>query len=365
MRDDFKKYLTGAILAGAVMAPGAVWAQTDDPADAGAIEEDLDEAVEEDLESGEAAEKPWTVSATLLTRAYQGMFADPANQDPALDPRNGQAGPASAAFDRWLNLYVVSAGYSYEDFSFGADLTWSHWMTRGGGSVEPNEFRFEDTGLSASWSGYEIEPIDTTVSARYSATLPTSLESRTSNLIVGNTLTTSASKTFFEKLTLSYSLAGSWTPHTTEMATNAPDTVQILRETDPLTTASGEFPDNEYYNSQFALTNALSASIPVWDKLNASISYSLTKYWTYHVDNDDALAADIDGIQTGRMTSDVSIAAASLSYPIGDYVNVSGGIRTAQAPKTSDNSSFRFPWWDTTSAASNRSAFQLAITGTY
>lgn len=364
MRDDFKKYLTGAILAGAVMAPGAVWAQVDDVPSVGAAEEDLDEVVEEDLESGDVAEKPWSLSATLVNRFYQGMFTDLENDDPGLNPKNGQAADPSAAFDRWLNIYVLGGSYTYEDFSFGGEVLWTHWLTVGGGLNEPNEIRFEDASVSASWSGYTIEAIDTKVSAGYELGIPLSDVSRTSGLIVSNSLSAGVSRTFFDKLTLKYSLGGSWLPHDQKVATADPEVVGIFRENervaDDVVAIGG-------VNTEFALSNSLSASIGVWEDLRASIGYTFTKYWTYDqgYTPDDPETPNVDGIQYGRMTSDLTTATASLSYPIGDYVSLSGGLRTVQQPKTPDNSSFQFPFWNFTSAARNSSAFQLAITGSY
>lgn len=364
MRDNFKKYLTGALLAGVVLVPNAAWATGGDPATRdsaiGSDEDDLDAAVDEELESGEAAEKAWSVSATLLSRVYQGTFVGLENEDPNLNPDNAK--DPGYAFDRWLNLYVLDGAYTYQDFTFGAEVLWSHWLTPGGGLNEPYEVRFEDPSVSASWSGYNIEPIDTRVTAKYTASLPASDVSRTANLVLSNSLSAGLSHTFFDKLSLSYSLGGTWNAHTKKVATVDAETAQIYREDELL---GNEVPSILGINTQFSLSNSFGASIPVWEDLSASIGYSITKYWTYHVDNNDEFKADADYIQTGRMTSDLSTATASLSYPIGEYVQVSGGIRTVQQPKSDDNSTFRFPWWNFDGAAGNRSAVQLVVSGSY
>jgi hypothetical protein len=362
MHDNFKKYITGAFVAGALLAPGAAWAQAEqlgNPVES--AEESLDEAVEEELEADGAAEKPWSVSATLLTRGYQGLFIGLENEDDGLSA--DAADTPSSAFDRWLNLYVLAGGYSLDDFSFGAEIVWSHWMTPGGGYNEQYEFRFEDPSLSASWKGYEIEPIETTISASYLASLPASDVSQTANLVLGNSLSATASRKFFDAISLSYTLGGGWSAHTTEVATVSPETAQIYRETDRV--GNGGLATHNGYNTQFSLTNALAASFPIWDKLSGAASYSMTKYWTYDVDNDDQFTPDGDAIQTGRMTADRTVASLGLSYPIGDYVSLGGGIRTVQAPKTDDNRSFRFPWWNFSGSARNASAFQLSVTGSY
>jgi hypothetical protein len=357
MRDTLKRYITGAILAGAVLIPGAAWA---DGGVLGNPTQTAGETVEEDLEAGEEEKKAWSVSATVLSRGYQGLFTGLENGDDGLSSEN--AADTSYSYDRWLNLYVLAGNYTVEDFTFGASMVWSHWLTPGGGLNEPYEFRIEDPSLTASWAGYEIAPIDTTISASYSAALPVSDVSRTSNMVLGSSLATTASRTFFDKLSLSYTLGGGWTAHTREDATVTADNVQIYREDEVV---GNDLVQIGGLNTQFSLTNALGASFPIWDKLSGSVSYSMTKYWTYHVDNDDEMTPDVEGIQTGRGTADLTVASAALSYPVGDYVSLAGGVRTSQAPKSADNRTFRFPWWNFSSAAGNRSAIQLSVTGTY
>ncbi len=357
MRDILNKYVTGAaLLVGLALVPGSAFAQV------GAQETDeLDEVVEDELdEEGEEDEKAWSVSATLLTRVYQGMFAELENQDPDLSSPN--ASDPADAFDRWMNIYVLSGGYTLSDFSFSADVFWTHWMTPGGDSNGPYKLRFQDPELSASWSGYTFESIDTTVSARYALGLPASKISQAAGLVVSNSLSANVSRTFFDKLSLKYSLGGSWMPHSEPDQVLPENIVDVYRPNE----AIGSDVRVGGLNTQFGLTNALSASIPVWDKLSASASYSLTKYWTYHQDNDDENTSPHATI--GRGTADMTLASVALSYPLGDYVNLSGGIRTQQTPKTADNSSFRFPFWSFSgrnAAAGNRSAVQLSVSGSY
>ena len=358
MRDTFLKRCAtaAALVAGLVLAPSLAAAQ----ADVGAAEEDLDEAVEEELESGDAAEKPWSISATLVNRVYQGVFSNLENQDPELSP--GKAADPAASFDRWLNVYVISPSYKLDDFSFAGEVIWTHWLTPGGGLNGPYEFRFDDISLSASWSGYTIEAIDTNVSASYSLGLPTSDVSQTSSLIVSNSLSGSVSRTFFDKLSLSYSLAGSWLPHQSTSPTGDVDVVDIYRENE----RHGDRAVIGGLNTEFALTNSLAASFTVWEDLSLSASYALTKYWTVYQDNDDEFTPrGVEGINTGRSTVDILSTSVNLSHPIGEYVSLSGGIRTQMQPKTSDSHSLRFPFWDMSGAPRNSSARQIAGTGSY
>lgn len=354
MREFWKRHIiAAAALTGLVLLPGLAWAQ----GATGGLEDDLDEAVEDELDSGDAAEKPWSVSATFLTRAYQGMFVSLENQDDEFSSSNAK--DTSHAFDRWLNLYVLTGGYSIGDFRLGAEFVASHWMTPGGGMNSPYELRFEDTTLSGSWSGCKIEPIDTTISAGYSLVAPTSVASRASGLIAVNTLSLSLSRTFVDNISLSYSLGGSWLPHRSTSPVFDEETVGIYRPAERVQT--GVVVDG--VNTEFGLTHSLSAGFPIVGDLKGSVGYSITKYWSYHRDNDDEYTSDYAVV--GRGTADITTATAGLSYKLHDHVSLAGGIRTRQQPKTSDNSAFRFPWWNFEGAGSNASAIQMSVTGSY
>ncbi len=361
MRDNFKKYLSGALLAGVVLAPSVTWAQDTKGADEttkSSTESNDSATVEKDADAKkDANKKPWSVSATVLTRAYQGMFTGLADQNPKYSSPN--AADPSASFKRWLNLYVVDLGYSVGDFSFGAEGVVSQWLTTAGGYNGPHEVRLEDTALTASWSGYNIEAIDTRISAGYELDLPTSTVSRAAGLIAANSLGVSVSHTFFDKLSLSYTLGGSWLPNVSPDAELPANVVNIYRPEEKV----GSDVRVGGLNTEFGLSNGLKARIPVWDKLSASVSYSITKYWTYADQNNDQYTSTY--AKVGRGTSDVTSASLALSYPINDYLSVAGGIRNRQLPKTADNSSLKFPWWDFTGAADNASAIQFSVTGSY
>jgi hypothetical protein len=382
MRDGLKIGLTGAALVALIGLPSTAFAQvapsqTDIEASNDELDEDVDAMIEEEAEE----KKPWEVSASLTTRVGQGTFV---NQVP--DTETGQdLGSADAFANRVVNVYSLSPSYTLDDFTFAGDLTFTHWLTRGGGTSsvpyssngnKPNEFRLQDIGLTAAWAGYDIEPIDARVSANFATYLPTSKVSQTENLILTNILGGSLSKTFFDKLTLNYGLSGLWLPHTTTSPTIDPEVADTIRTGTLLVDATSDLAGNGEakvagYNIEYGLGTSLSASIPVWEDLSFSASYSLTKYWTYKIDNDDDRASieeDDTGtriVDTGRATADISTTTVSLSYPVNDYLSLSGGLYTRGPVKTLDNKGFRFPFWNTQGAANNFSAVQVSITGSY
>jgi hypothetical protein len=383
MRDGFKIGLTGAALVALIGLPSTAFGQAAPPADSDveASDEELDEDVDAMIEEEAEEKRPWGVSASIMTRVGQGTFVQ---NDP--DTEIGEElGAAEAFSNRVVNVYTLSGSYTLDDFTFGAELGFNHWLTRGGGTGsvpyssnanKPNEFRIQDMGLSASWAGYNIEAIDTRVTASYAAYLPTSRVSQTENLILTNVLGTTLSKTFFEKLTLKYGLSGLWLPHTTTSPTVPQDVDTVQRDA---ALAQGAFSDISSNGQvkipgrslEWGLANSLSASIPIYEDLSFSASYGITKYWTYNADNDDQYTSQettTDGEQVvdiGRGTADIVSTTVSLSYPVNEYLSLSGGLYTRGPAKTADNDALRFPFWNTQGAANNFSAVQFTITGSY
>src|SRR5690554_463534 len=375
-----KTYLCGALLLGAGLMPTSALAQdtvtatgtkSADPTlskaetEAPAVDDTTDISVAAavgDEQTGETDDdKSWSLTASLSTRIYQGMFVGLENPDSNLSSPN--AASTSNSFSRWSNIYTVGAGLKVSDFNFSATAAASHWMSRGDGMNGPYEFRLQDLVLNAGWNGYNIDAIDTRIAANYTLTAPTSTVSRTANLIVGNYLGVSISKTFMRKLGLSYSITGGWTPHSESFATIDREDAQIYRE-DELIGNDVRIPGG--YQTEFSLSHTFAASFPVWDKLRASATYTYGSAWSEHfADADDPFTSPQAGVQSGRNYGDGTTATAGLSYPLNDYLRLAGGISTSQQPKTDENRGFRFPWWNFNGAAANRSSVNLSLSGTY
>ena len=381
MRDGLKIGLTGAALVALIGLPSAAFSQVAPPGGAEASDDELGEDVDAMVEEEAEEKRPWSVSAGLMTRVGQGVFV----KQEADTEVGEEVGEADAFADRVVNVYSLSGSYTLEDFTFGLEMGFNHWLTRGGGysavpyssnANEAQEFSFQDIGLTASWAGYNIEPIDTKVTANYAAYLPTSKISQTENLILTNVLGAGLSKTFFEKLTLSYSLSGLWLPHTTNAPTVSADVDTVQRNRALIDGAFSDVTGNGEViqpgrNIEWGLANALSASFPIYEDLSFSASYSVTKYWTYWADNNDENRPEIrddDGnlvADAGRGEADIVSTSVSLSYPVNDYLSLSGGLYSRGPAKSTDNGALRFPFWNTQGAANNFSAFQFSITGTY
>jgi hypothetical protein len=111
-------------------------------------------------------------------------------------------------------------------------------------------------------------------------------------------------------------------------------------------------------NSEFSLLNRLTAVFGLPADLSLTFDYAFIQSWSYAWDNDDSFtAANAD---TGRNLSDISQAVIDVSWqsPL-PYLTISGGVVTAQTPKTANNDGFRFPFFDFEAPNSNSTTFYL------
>lgn len=349
------------------------------------------EAVEnEATEEAQAAGKDWGISFRVGNTIGQGTFVNVSNDSGFTDPDcegppvEGCVGEANNAFDRANLSYGLSGSYQFGDFSTSASIGLVQWLTAGGGINDAREVRFQDIGLGVGYKGWSIDSIGVNISPSASFTLPTSKLSQISTLILGTSLGVSISKTFFDKLGLSLSIGGGKDFH--RFTSPVLDAENLQAEVDEQSLQEELQPEAVIYraggsedlgrglvalsgvNTEWALSFGLGASIPVYEKLRLSASYGLNTAWTYAFDNEDEFTPDVPNVQTGRGVGQGFGTSVTLSYPItlGDVnLGLSGGIRTGGAPKTSDNRSFRFPFWNFSGAASNASALSFAVSASY
>ena len=306
--------------------------------------------------------RAWSVGAGYGLRIGQGTFVDPAGS--FADER----GDGSNAFDRVMNVYSLNASYSFSEFSLSTGLAWTHWLTRGGGANEPNETRFQDMSLAMGWSGTTLGSSGIRLTADASLGFPTSDFSRATSQIVATGAGFNLSRRFFERLSVNFGLNGGKTFHQFNQPvadlSKAGDGNVLFRaggaeQLGQNLVALGD------RNVEYSLGGSVSAGISLMDGMRLGINYGYSTFWTYAsaVDNDDEFRS-LYG-DAGRGRGDVVSTGVSLSYSFLEHFSVSGGIRTAVAPKTSDNQSFRFPFWNMQGAANNWSQLTFGLSANY
>lgn len=328
------------------------------------IAEEAEEAEDELGSDDDDEDKPWSVSASARMNVSQGTFARIANDSQWAD----EVHDGSGAFNRVSMQFSVNPSYRWNDFTFSSSLSFSQWLTAGGGSIRPYEGRFGDLGINASgrFTGWEVDSLGLRVTPSASLNVPIirSPSTRTSTFrgSLGGGL--SASKTFFRQLTLSYSLSGSRSFHD---YTSRVLEIDRIGEENALFRAEGAeavapgLMAVAGINTPWSLNNSLSASFRV-GKVGASVSYAYSRRWSYAVTEEDQYMSELQC--AGRCVGDSMRGSISLSYRLNDRFNLSGGLTSGGLPKTSDQQSYNFPFWNFNSAV-GPSAVNVGISGSY
>lgn len=327
--------------------------------------EALNNLNQNDTKKEEEDKRRWSVNANYGLRIGQGTFVDPPVGVIPNDPR----GDGSNAFDRVQNLYAFGGGYELnDDFSLSLGIAWTHWLTAGGGFNEAGETRFQDIDFGASWSGVEIKPIGARFRASASLSLPSSDLSRAAGTIVNTGVSMAISKRFFKKLSLSASLSGGKTFH--EAISPVGDLSRagsgnLLFRAGGAENLGGGLIAIGGLNTEYSLGTGLNASVSIIKNLRFSARYTLLTFWTYAPaeSNDDELRSPFG--DAGRGTSQIVSTGAGFSYSFLEHFNASLGIRTIIPPKTADNRSFNFPFWNFQGAAANRSQISIGLGASY
>jgi len=358
--------LASDVLAQDAEAPAAVETPTAVEPSAQPVEVASEAGVTEEAdvlpESDDAASKKnWAVSVGLTTAIGQGTFVSVSN-DSGLD-----VGDADEAYDRVNMVLSLVPSYNIADIvSVSASFAMVQWLTTGGGINEPGEFRFQDIGLGIDWAGHTIESANLSFGAGLSFGLPTSALSKATSLYVSTGIYGSVGWTLFQKLRLGYSLSlgkdfHEFTSPVIEDEIAGADNViwragGSERVSDGLTAIEG-------VNTEYSLSNSFSAGFAIWDKLRLSVSYVLTTFWAYDVFEEDEFTSPL--ADPGRGVGQSTRTDIVLSYPVHKYLNVSLGARTSVQPKTDDNRTFNFPFWNVDGAAANSSQIRIGLSSSF
>ncbi len=361
MREN--KRVVMVALALGVMMPSAVMAAPKalQPGNETSTDVATKQTVDASAGQDEDDKKRWAVSASYSLRVGQGTFVDPAPREN--DPR----GDGSNAFDRVQNSYGLNFSYGLDNFSLAASLFWTHWLSEGGGANELREFRFQDIGLSAGWNGHTFASTGIHLSSGLSLGIPTSDFSRATSAIIDVGGGVNLSKRFLNKIRISIGLSGGKTFHqyTSPVAdlSRAGENNVLFRPGGSENLGNGLVAINGR-NTEWSASLGGSIGFPIVEKLSMNVSYGVSQFWTYDTgDMDDEFRNPY--ADTGRGVGQLVRSGISLSYPFLTHFNASAGVSTGTAPKTADNRSFRFPFWNTQGAAANGSTAFMNISASY
>lgn len=345
----------GSLIAVLLLFGGATTVQ----ADAGGGSTTSEEAT--DSES-EGSDRNWKLSGGITTSVGQGTFVGLENESNVSAP----TAPNGTAFDRVNLLYRFRPSYKVDDFTFGARVALTHWLTQGGGLNEPGEIRFDDTALSTKWSGYNFDSIDTRLTSQAQLVLPTSQQSQTASRLAVTHLDVRFTKPFFDsRLNLTLGVRGTKFFHRYKSPRVNVDRVgedNVLFRQGGAEDLGRGLVSVGGLNPSWGIQPALISQFSITEDLSANLTYAMAKYVTYRVGEDDDFRAEY---AKKRGQSDISVGSFSLTYNFNKYIGASAALVTEQPIKTADNKGFRFPFWNTQGAANNFSSIDLSVTATY
>jgi hypothetical protein len=321
--------------------------------------------------------KPWSVSASYNNAVGSAVFV--AND----------AIRSSAAM--WANTLSLRGGYRvHELLSLSADTSFAwEWTTPDSDTGRAWSFADIKVG-AASPKLYTEEITGITLSARAALTLPTSIESFTSSNLTNASLGLGLSRTF-GPVSFNYGFGFTKNFHLRQanVRVEEPTTTGNVNVSDPylarhnFTVAQqaklcfrrdgDAFCEVAGMNSNFSLSNSLSASWTIVEGLSLSLSYALVNRWSYSppVDEFSSTVTDSSGARvvdgSGR-SGDATSGGLDLSYAIPEIPGLDGvsfavsfGFATMGPALTADGKSLRFPFYDFVSPANNLTSWYLDL----
>ena len=116
-------------------------------------------------------------------------------------------------------------------------------------------------------------------------------------------------------------------------------------------------------NTSFSIFNSLMLSFLLSDEWTLTAQFAIANAWTYSDIPLDEMSGT--GATGGRGQRDLMYGVVDLSYQPFKHVGFSLGISTRQLPKSADNKSYRFPWWDTREPEANNSVVYFDVYATF
>ncbi len=116
-------------------------------------------------------------------------------------------------------------------------------------------------------------------------------------------------------------------------------------------------------NTSFSIYNSLTATYIITDAWSVTLQLALLNAFTYNSYPKDEFAAD--AAKGGRGQSDTMYGTIDVSYQPFEHVGFSVGVSSVQPPKTANNESFRFPFFDFVSEANNYTYYYLDVYATF
>lgn len=312
-----------------------------------------EETAEQEAPADDSADSPF--SASVLAEVSIGAGT--------LTP-----GPAGRPY---VNLLTrVRGSYRFEDLGLELGLSFSVNVNAvenaDSGNTVPHQVKPGDLRLTADLDGLLTwDAIGLEVLPSVSLSLPTSLESIHVGKLFGVTAGVSVAVE---------PLAWLYADVRTSFTKNVNLTTHAVLEADrfdvaPLSRAGGA---EAIAEGRVAIAGGLTSWYAVWgagvtftpvERFSILIDFEMLHLFSYDTIPLDAYSSPY--AHEGRGQSDLMYGTIELAYALIEGLSLALGTVVEQEPLSADNTSPRFPWWDTTNGSANRQVFYVDVIGSF
>jgi len=230
----------------------------------------------------------------------------------------------------------------------------------------PNEFLLYDIRLGLYYNNFvDLKDVGLKLSAWGEFFFPTSKLSQLQTKILGLRLglKTSYKPLDWMSITFSSYATKNFNRYTNYVLDEDDFSIPLVARAGGAESVESGLVANGLAPSEWFVTNAISVGFTFLEKFNATVGWTMLNAFSYADHPIDELSSP--HAVAGRGRADLMYGTIEVGYGITDNVSVSLGSTVEQSPKTADNQSFRFPFWDTTNGAANRQSFYLDVAGSF
>ena len=277
-------------------------------------------------------------------------------------------GPAKRPY---MNLLTrVSGAYTFESLGLSLGLSFSVNVNAlenaDSSNTVPHQVKPGDLRLEADIEGLLTDaPLGLEVSPRLALILPTSLESihvgKVLGVHAGVALSIEPLDWLYLDMRTSFTKNFNLSTHAILEAERF-DLAPLSRAGGAEAIAEGRVATAGGLTSWFCVWGMGVAFTPVKD-LEILIDFEMLHLFSYDripLDQYSSPYAD-----AGRGQSDLMYGTIEVSYGLLEGLRLALGTLVEQEPLSADNTSPRFPWWDTTNQSANRQVFYLDVIGSF
>jgi hypothetical protein len=301
------------------------------------------------MDDDEGRRIPWSVGFKLESMVGQGTFVADEYA------RNEQVGWGAS----------VAPGYRpVDDLLLSAFAKVTQEVTDSDGDALRQQLQLLDVQLRSDYTLGTIPVLEVRVATGLWLALPTSRVSQFETLMLGTTARLVMGRRLGEHFSLDY--LGTFRKNFHEYESPVLDS-GTASTTPPVFIREGGAEDLPgtlvavgTNNVSFSIYNLLALSWLPNKRWMLAIAYGMTNAFTYASFEKDALSSPY--AQSGRGQRDATVGVIELGYQLDKRFMFSAGVQTVSMPKTEDNQSFRFPFYDFESEAQNQTSFYIDVT---